>query len=232
MPSPFITCSGITHGYARGGEQLQILRGLDFSVNPGELVALMGPSGSGKSTLLNLIAGLDTPNQGSIVIDGITISELPESTLSAWRAATVGFVFQFYNLIPVLSAIDNVALPLLLTDLKKADREQRALTAPELVGLVDRKKHKPTELSGGQQQRVALARALVSDAKLIVCDEPTGDLDRDSADEVLNLLKMLNYDHGKTIVMVTHDPEAARYADTLWHMDKGALRPAHEEVAA
>ena len=232
MKNPLIRCEGITHGYQRGSERLEVLSELDFSVQQGEFVALMGPSGSGKSTLLNLIAGLETPDSGRILIDGVTVSDLPENTLSDWRAANVGFVFQFYNLIPVLSALDNVALPLLLTDLKRRQREQRAMAALEIVDLLERRKHKPTQLSGGQQQRVALARALVSDPKLLVCDEPTGDLDRQSADDVLAVLGTLNRELGKTIVMVTHDPEAARHAGTVWHMDKGQLAPAHREAVA
>ncbi len=226
MSTPYIECSGITHGYTRGGEHLVVLDALEFSVDTGEFVALMGPSGSGKSTLLNLLAGLEAPDEGRIVIGGVTVSNLPQRTLAAWRAANVGFVFQFYNLIPVLSALDNVALPLLLTDLKRSEREARAHAALEIVNLLDRRKHKPTELSGGQQQRVALARALIADPRLLVCDEPTGDLDRQSADEVLELLGMLQSDLGKTIVMVTHDPAAAGHAGTVWHMDKGSLRPA------
>ncbi len=226
MTTPFIQCTAIRHGYRRGSERVEVLHNLDFVVAEREFVALMGPSGSGKSTLLNLIAGLEAPEAGSIVVDGVSISELPQHTLSAWRAANVGFVFQFYNLIPVLSAIDNVALPLLLTNLSRAERAERALAALEIVDLVARRKHKPSELSGGQQQRVALARALVSDPKLLVCDEPTGDLDRASANEVLALLETLHQQFDKTIVMVTHDPEAARHAGHVWHMDKGALLPA------
>ena len=178
MTSNFIQCIDVSHGYKRGGEILTVLDQLTFGVEQGDFVALMGPSGSGKSTLLNLIAGLERPNIGLIEVGGVEISALSEATLAAWRAATIGFVFQFYNLIPVLSAHDNVALPLLLTDLGRAQRNKRASAALEVVGLTERAKHKPTELSGGQQQRVAIARALVSDASLLVCDEPTGDLDR------------------------------------------------------
>ena len=224
MANPFISCTNVTHGYARGGEHLEVLKALNLNVSEGDFVALMGPSGSGKSTLLNLIAGLETPNEGETSIGGIVTSALDESTLAAWRATTLGFVFQFYNLIPVLSAHDNVALPLMLTPLGKKERHQRAAAALEIVSLTDRAKHKPTELSGGQQQRVAIARALVTDPSLLVCDEPTGDLDRASANDTLQLLKMLNTEFQKTIFMVTHDPEAAAYARTVWHMDKGTLR--------
>lgn len=232
MTTPFIRCENITHGYFRGGHQLEVLSSLTLSVESGDFVALMGPSGSGKSTLLNLIAGLEKPHAGDITIGGIDITSLDEQTLAAWRAATLGFVFQFYNLIPVLTAHDNVALPLMLTPLSRKERNQRAAAALEIVDLTDRAKHKPTELSGGQQQRVAIARALVTDPRLLVCDEPTGDLDRASATETLQLLKMLNTDFDKTIFMVTHDPEAASYADTVWHMDKGNLRDRQKKVVA
>lgn len=232
MATPFIQCTDITHGYARGGEVVPVLNKLNFTVALGEFTALMGPSGSGKSTLLNLIAGLEAPQQGRVTVDGVRISDIPERTLASWRAATVGFVFQFYNLMPVLSALDNVALPLLLTNLARADREARATAALEVVGLTDRQGHKPSELSGGQQQRVALARALVTDPKLLVCDEPTGDLDRASAQEVLELLTILNQNYSKTIVMVTHDPSAARYASTIREMDKGTLHSPSSGVLA
>ena len=232
MTKPFIHCANVTHGYVRGGQPLEVLKSIDLSIEPGDFVALMGPSGSGKSTLLNLIAGLEKPNEGEIRIGGITTSLLDEGTLAAWRASTLGFIFQFYNLIPVLSAHDNVALPLMLTRLSKKERNQRAAAALEIVDLADRAKHKPTELSGGQQQRVAIARALVTDPSLLVCDEPTGDLDRASADETLQLLHMLNADFQKTIFMVTHDPEAASYAHTVWHMDKGTLQGQQERVVA
>ena len=232
MATPFIQCTDITHGYARGGDVVPVLNKLNFTVAPGEFTALMGPSGSGKSTLLNLIAGLEAPQQGCITVDDVRISDIPERTLASWRAATVGFVFQFYHLMPVLSALDNVALPLLLTNLARADREARAIAALEVVGLTDRRGHKPSELSGGQQQRVALARALVTDPKLLVCDEPTGDLDRASAQEVLELLTILNDNHNKTVVMVTHDPSAARYASTIREMDKGTLHAPASGVLA
>lgn len=232
MTSPFIQCANVTHGYRRGDHQVEVLQSLSMSIDSGDFVALMGPSGSGKSTLLNLVAGLEKPNEGEITIGGISISLLDEQTLAAWRATTLGFVFQFYNLIPVLSAHDNVTLPLMLTSLSKKERNQRATAALELVDLADRAKHKPTELSGGQQQRVAIARALVGDPSLLVCDEPTGDLDRASANDILQLLKMLNSEFQKTIFMVTHDPEAASYADTVWRMDKGTLQTTSRGVVA
>ena len=228
-----IECRDLTRGYQRGKEHLTILENLSLTVTEGEFVALMGPSGSGKSTLLNLISGLDSPTSGEILVEGIDLASLSTSTLTDWRAANVGYVFQFYNLVSVLNAQDNVELPLLLTNLGKKARRKMAHAALELVGLSDRAKHKPSELSGGQQQRVAIARAIVSDPRMLVCDEPTGDLDRQSADETLALLRMLNADYGKTIVMVTHDPKAAGYASRTLHMDKGALvaEPAREVVA-
>jgi len=188
----------------------------------------MGPSGSGKTTLLNLIGGLDTPTGGTITVDGRRIDQLSGGELARWRAANVGFVFQFYNLLPVLSAQRNVELPLLLTSLGAAERRRRAAIALALVGLGDRARHKPKELSGGQEQRVAIARAIVSDPTLLVCDEPTGDLDRATAHEIMLLLQMLNRQHGKTIVMVTHDPKAAEYAQRSLHLDKGTLAPVDE----
>jgi putative ABC transport system ATP-binding protein len=201
----------------------RVLKGIDLDVMRGEIVTLIGPSGSGKTTLLNLIGGLDTPSAGSIEIGGARIDRLGGSALAKWRAAHVGFVFQFYNLMPMLSAARNVELPLLLTRLGAAERRRRAAIALQLVGLADRAAHKPTELSGGQQQRVSIARAIVSDPALLVCDEPTGDLDRRSAEEVLALLQALNREHGKTIVMVTHDPKAADHATHVLHLDKGSL---------
>jgi len=209
--------------YIRGKQSVEVLQALSMDIKRGEFVALMGPSGSGKTTLLNLIGGLDTPTSGEITVAGQRLDQLNSSGLSHWRANHVGFVFQFYNLMPMLTAQRNVELPLLLTHLPAAKRKSNALTALTLVGIADRAKHKPNELSGGQAQRVAIARALVADPTLLVCDEPTGDLDRRSADEVLNLLKMLNRDHGKSIVMVTHDPKAAEFASRQLHMDKGAL---------
>jgi len=215
----------VTKSYRRGGETIEVLHGVDLDIARGDFVALMGPSGSGKTTLLNLIGGLDTPTGGAIVVDGRRIDRLSSGELSAWRAAHVGFVFQFYNLLPVLSAQRNVELPLLLTSLSAAERRRHAAIALALVGLADRARHKPRELSGGQEQRVAIARAIVSDPTLLVCDEPTGDLDRATAGEIMALLQMLNREHGKTIVMVTHDPKAAEYASRRLHLDKGTLIP-------
>ena len=215
--------------YERGRQKVEVLHHVDLDVAQGQFLALMGPSGSGKTTLLNLIGGLDSPTGGSITVGGQRIDNLGASALAKWRASQVGFVFQFYNLMPMLSAERNVELPLLLTKLSGAERRKRASIALELVGLADRASHKPTELSGGQQQRVAIARAIVSDPTLLVCDEPTGDLDRQSAEDVLALLRALNRDHGKTILMVTHDPKAADYANQTLHLDKGTLV---EQVAA
>ena len=209
--------------YIRGKQKVEVLHHIDLDVEQGDFLALMGPSGSGKTTLLNLIGGLDTPSGGSITVGTERIDKLGGNALAKWRAANVGFVFQFYNLMPMLSAQRNVELPLLLTKLSAADRRKRAAIALQLVGLSDRAVHKPTELSGGQQQRVSIARAIVSDPTLLVCDEPTGDLDRQSAEEVLLLLRALNRDHGKTILMVTHDPKAAEYANHILQLDKGTL---------
>jgi len=214
---------GLTKTYRRGGESIEVLHGIDLDIPRGDFVALMGPSGSGKTSLLNLIGGLDTPTAGTIVVDQRRIDQLGSGELARWRAATVGFVFQFYNLLPVLSALRNVELPLLLTNLDAAERRRRAEIALTLVGLRDRARHKPRELSGGQEQRVAIARAIVSDPALLVCDEPTGDLDRATAHEIMVLLQALNRDHGKTIVMVTHDPKAAEYARRRLRLDKGTL---------
>ena len=209
--------------YVRGKQKVEVLHHIDLDVNEGDFLALMGPSGSGKTTLLNLIGGLDVPSGGSITVGGQRIDQLSAGALAKWRAANVGFVFQFYNLMPMLSAQRNVELPLLLTKLSAAERRKRAAIALQLVGLGDRATHKPTELSGGQQQRVSIARAIVSDPSLLVCDEPTGDLDRQSAEDVLGLLRTLNREHGKTIVMVTHDPRAAARASHTLHLDKGTL---------
>jgi putative ABC transport system ATP-binding protein len=209
--------------YERGKQKVEVLHGIDLDIARGDFLALMGPSGSGKTTLLNLIGGLDTPTSGSITVDGQRIDRLGGGALAKWRAAHVGFVFQFYNLMPMLTAQRNVELPLLLTKLSGAQRKRNASIALQLVGLEDRGSHKPGELSGGQQQRVAIARAIVSDPTLLVCDEPTGDLDRQSAEDVLGLLRELNREHGKTIVMVTHDPKAAEYANHTLHLDKGTL---------
>lgn len=209
--------------YQRGKERIEVLHQIDLDIEKGDFLALMGPSGSGKTTLLNLIGGLDTPTEGSLTIAGQRIDNLGEGALAKWRASNVGFVFQFYNLLPMLSARKNVELPLLLTRLGAAQRKRNATIALELVGLSDRSAHKPSELSGGQQQRVSIARAIVSDPTLLVCDEPTGDLDRQSAEDILTLLQQLNRDHGKTIIMVTHDPKAAEHATHTLHLDKGTL---------
>ena len=209
--------------YERGKQKVEVLHHIDLDVAQGGFLALMGPSGSGKTTLLNLIGGLDLPTAGSISVGGQRIDQLGATALAKWRAANVGFVFQFYNLMPMLSAQRNVELPLLLTKLSAAERRKRAAIALQLVGLADRATHKPGELSGGQQQRVSIARAIVSDPTLLVCDEPTGDLDRHAAEEVLGLLRALNRDHGKTVLMVTHDPKAAEYASLTLHLDKGSL---------
>ena len=214
---------GLTKAYVRGKQVVEVLHGIDLDIPEGDFVALMGPSGSGKTTLLNLIGGLDSPSGGVLKVGGDRIEEHSSDELAAWRAATVGFIFQSYNLMPVLSAQKNVELPLLLTDMSAGERARRASVALELVGLEDRASHKPNELSGGQQQRVAIARALVSDPRILICDEPTGDLDRKTADEVLGLLQRLNAEFGKTIVMVTHDPQAAKYARRTVHLDKGTL---------
>jgi len=213
----------LTKTYVRGREKIEALHDITLDIPRGDFVALMGPSGSGKTTLLNLIGGLDIPTAGSIMVDGRRIDQLSRGELARWRAAHVGFVFQFYNLLPVLSAQRNVELPLLLTNLSAAQRRKHAGIALTLVGLHDRVKHKPRELSGGQEQRVAIARAIVSDPTLLVCDEPTGDLDRTTADEILTLLQMLNREHEKTVVMVTHDPKAAEYARRQLYLDKGTL---------
>jgi putative ABC transport system ATP-binding protein len=209
--------------YERGRQKVEVLHHINLNIAEGDFLALMGPSGSGKTTLLNLVGGLDTPTGGSISVAGHRIDQLGAGALARWRASNVGFVFQFYNLMPMLSAQKNVELPLLLTKLSGAQRRKNAAIALQLVGLAERASHKPSELSGGQQQRVAIARAIVSDPALLVCDEPTGDLDRQSAEEVLGLLRQLNREHGKTIVMVTHDPKAAEYADHTLHLDKGTL---------
>ncbi len=214
----------VTKVYHRGAEELVVLNGLSLQVQEGDFAALMGPSGSGKSTLLNLIAGIDRPTSGDVVVAGTNVGTLSETGLASFRSQNVGFIFQLYNLIPVLNATENVELPLLLTDLSKAERRERALTALKVVGLSDRAQHYPRQLSGGQEQRVAIARAIVTDPKVLVADEPTGDLDAKSAAEVLALLETLHHDFKKTIVMVTHDPRAAEKASTQHHLDKGVLR--------
>jgi putative ABC transport system ATP-binding protein len=213
----------LSKAYVRGGQAIPVLLDIQLDVAQGEFIALMGPSGSGKSTLLNLIAGIDKPSAGSIEIGGVNIARLSEGELADWRAANIGFIFQFYNLLPVLSAFDNVELPLLLTGLNARERHQRVAQMLQLVGLTDRADHYPSELSGGQQQRVAIARALVTDPLLIVADEPTGDLDRATGEEVLSLLDQLVHELGKTIVMVTHDPKAAARAGRMVHLEKGVL---------
>jgi putative ABC transport system ATP-binding protein len=218
-----IQVRNVTKVYERGRQQIEVLHGLNLTIPQGDFVALMGPSGSGKTTLLNLIGGLDRPSSGEIVVGGQRIDQMSGSALARWRARNVGFVFQFYNLMPVLSAEANVELPLLLTKLSAAQRKKNVAVALQVVGLADRAKHKPKELSGGQEQRVAIARALVSDPPLLVCDEPTGDLDRKTAEEILSLLQVLNREYGKTIVMVTHDPKAAEFARHTLHLEKGTL---------
>ena len=218
-----ITVRDVAKTYRRGNEELHVLQGVNLSVDRGDFVAFMGPSGSGKTTLLNLLGGLDVPSSGSITVAGDEISRLSRSKLTAWRARHVGFVFQMYNLIPVLSAFRNIELPLLLTPLSGAQRKEHVHTALKVVGLDDRASHKPRELSGGQQQRVAIARAIVADPTFLLCDEPTGDLDRKSADEILDLLERLVSELRKTILMVTHDPRAAERAHATLHLDKGVL---------
>jgi putative ABC transport system ATP-binding protein len=209
--------------YTRDSQQIVVLDGLSLRVPSGEFLALMGPSGSGKTTLLNLIAGIDRATSGKVIVAGTDLSTLGEGPLARWRSRNVGFIFQFYNLIPVLSAAENVELPLLLTRLSKKERRERAMIALKIVGLADRAKHYPRQLSGGQEQRVAIARAIVTDPSVLVADEPTGDLDARSAEDILGLIELLNRDFGKTIVMVTHDPRAASRAHTQKHLDKGVL---------
>ena len=221
--STLVSLNNVVKRYQRGKQSVEVLHGVNLTIEQGEFLALMGPSGSGKTTLLNLIAGLDQPSEGEVTVAGERIDRLSGGKLATWRARHIGFVFQFYNLLPVLTAARNVEVPLLLTNLSSAKRKQNVRAVLELVGLADRATHKPSELSGGQQQRVSIARAIVSDPTLLVCDEPTGDLDRQSAEDVLALLRALNRDHGKTILMVTHDPKAAEYANQTLHLDKGTL---------
>jgi len=209
--------------FTRGNERIDVLAGVNLGIPSGDFLALMGPSGSGKTTLLNLMGGLDSPSEGSVDVDGLRVSELRGSSLSRWRAGNIGFVFQLYNLLPKLTAERNVELPLLLTNLSKAERRERVAIALKVVGLADRSRHYPSQLSGGQEQRVGIARAIVTDPTLLLCDEPTGDLDRKASDEILELLQALNRDHGKTIVMVTHDPHAAERARRTLHLEKGVL---------
>ena len=218
-----IRARGLGKTYRRGGEEIHVLQGLNLDVDAGDFVAFMGPSGSGKTTLLNLLGGLDVPSAGSVTVAGDELTHMSAGKLTAWRARHVGFVFQMYNLIPVLTAFQNVELPLLLTSLSKAERRRHVETALEVVGLGDRMRHYPRQLSGGQEQRVGIARAIVADPTFLLCDEPTGDLDRKSADEILDLLDRLVRDHGKTALMVTHDPLAAERARTVLHLEKGVL---------
>jgi len=223
MSSSLISVRGLDKKYHRGGEEIDVLQGLNLDVEKGEFVAFMGPSGSGKTTLLNLLGGLDVPTAGTVTVARDEITHMSRSRLTAWRARHVGFVFQMYNLIPVLTAFQNVELPLLLTKLSKAERRQHVETALNVVGLADRMHHYPRQLSGGQEQRVAIARAIVSDPTFLLCDEPTGDLDRKSADEIMELIEQLVKSHGKTVLMVTHDPVVAQRADTTLHLEKGVL---------
>jgi putative ABC transport system ATP-binding protein len=218
-----VSLNAVSKSYRRGNQPVPVLEGITFDIARGEFLALMGPSGSGKSTLLNLIAGIDTVDSGSIVVGGVDISTLCESDLAAWRASNVGFIFQFYNLIPVLTAYENVELPLLLTPLSRRERREHVETALSVVSLSDRMEHYPSQLSGGQQQRVAIARAIVTDPTILVADEPTGDLDRVSAGEILGLMARLNAEFGKTIIMVTHDPRAAEKAHIIRQLEKGVL---------
>ena len=224
LPAAQLICiRGLTKAYRRGEQDIAVLLGIDLDVYSGDFIALMGPSGSGKSTLLNLVAGIDQPTAGTIAIGGVDIATLGEGALADWRAQHVGFIFQFYNLMPVLTAFENVELPLLLTGLSPRQRRERVAQVLQMVGLADRADHQPNELSGGQQQRVAIARAIVTDPTLIVADEPTGDLDRATGEDVLSLLDQLVSDLGKTIVMVTHDPKAAARAHRMVHLEKGVL---------
>ena len=214
---------GVSKTFVKGKDTITVFESLDMSIAEGDFLAIMGPSGSGKTTLLNILGGVDQPTSGEVWFDGSRVDSLSENQLAAWRANNIGFIFQFYNLMPMLNAERNVELPLLLTRLGRGQRKKNVAAALELVSLSDRARHMPKEMSGGQQQRVAIARALVSDPKLLLCDEPTGDLDRQTADEILSMLQLLNRDYGKTIVMVTHDPEAAKYARRTLHLDKGRL---------
>ncbi len=223
LPEPIVQIRQVTKSYHRGEQLVPVLTNISFDIISGEFIALMGPSGSGKSTLLNLIAGIDKPDSGSLKVNGIDITTLSEADLADWRAANVGFIFQFYNLMPVLTAFENVELPLLLTRLSRGERRERVELALSMVGLTDRMEHYPSELSGGQQQRVAIARAFITDPLILVADEPTGDLDRASANDILAMLERLNSEMGKTIIMVTHDPHAAKSAHLIRHLEKGEL---------
>ncbi len=228
MSEALAELKGVSRVYQKGKERVEVLHELDLTIPNGDFLAIMGPSGSGKTTLLNLLGGLDKPSGGTVTVGGAELSSMSNNQLSKWRSTHVGFVFQFYNLLPVLTAEKNVELPLLLTNFSSKERTERAAIALDIVGLRDRARHRPRELSGGEEQRVAIARAVVSDPTLLLCDEPTGDLDRETAEEILKLLQILNREHGKTIVMVTHDPQAAEYASRTLHVDKGKL----EERAA
>ena len=230
MARELIRLADVSKNYRKGRELVRVLDGISLAIEEGDFVGLMGPSGSGKTTLLNLLGGLDKPTRGDVEVDGRNISKLSTGALAKWRASNIGFIFQFYNLLPVLTAARNVGLPLLLTSLSASQRKKHVNTALQLVGLADRAKHYPRELSGGQEQRVAIARAIVSDPPILLCDEPTGDLDRSTADEIMSLLQRLNRDYGKTIVMVTHDPRAASFAHRVLHLDKGELGAAPEEI--
>jgi putative ABC transport system ATP-binding protein len=223
MSGPLVRIQNVHKHFTRGNQKIEVLQGATLDIPTGDFLALMGPSGSGKTTLLNLLGGLDTPSSGSIEVNGTSIAGMSGAALARWRSRNIGFVFQLYNLLPVLTAERNVELPLLLTKLSKADRRKRVGIALKVVGLADRSHHYPRQLSGGQEQRVGIARAIVTDPTLLLCDEPTGDLDRKSGNEILDLLQALNRDHGKTIVMVTHDPHAAERAKRTLHLDKGAL---------
>lgn len=220
---PLVRVQDVHKFFTRGNERIDVLKGLNLSIPSGDFLALMGPSGSGKTTLLNLLGGLDSPSSGTVEVGDVAISGLGGGGLSRWRSQHVGFVFQLYNLLPVLTAERNVELPLLLTSLSKAERRKRVAIALKVVGLAERARHYPRQLSGGQEQRVGIARAIVTDPTLLLCDEPTGDLDRKAGDEILDLLQTLNREHGKTIVMVTHDPRAAERAKRTLHLEKGSL---------
>jgi len=228
-PGIIVSISKLYKSYHRGDQVIPVLSDISFEIAEGEFLALMGPSGSGKSTLLNLIAGIDQPDSGSIIIGGVDVTQMSETELAHWRALNVGFIFQFYNLIPVLTAFENVELPLILTSLSRQERREHVEMALKVVGLADRMDHYPGQLSGGQEQRVAIARAVVTDPAILVADEPTGDLDRVSAEEIMDLMDRLNRESGKTIIMVTHDPRAAKKAHVVRHLDKGVLTNAYTQ---
>ncbi|MEQ8434335.1 MAG: ABC transporter ATP-binding protein [Oceanicaulis sp.] len=231
MAEALYQLNNLSKRYTRGKESITIFSDLTMTIDKGDFIAIMGPSGSGKTTLLNQLGGIDTASSGEVLFEGSRIDNLPQSRLAQWRAANVGFIFQFYNLMPTLTAAQNVELPLLLTNLSGKERKRRVATALDIVKIADRSGHRPRQLSGGQQQRVAIARAIVADPKVLLCDEPTGDLDRNTADEVLQTLQLLNDELGKTIVMVTHDPSAAKYARRELHLDKGRFLEAKAELA-